>query len=252
MTEFSQGRLERLLERDVRFLEVCESTQKEARLWAEEWAPTGSLVVANAQTEGRGRLGRSWHSEPGKNLAFSMVLRPALRIQDAPLICLAAGVGLAEALNLSIKWPNDILDPEGRKIGGILAEMETSNGRLKHAIVGIGVNVNQTQFPESLPNPGSLALLRGEQDRAVVLERCVLALEKWCSELTTSPAGVLDQWRRRSAHLGKTVRVGDVEGISEGVREDGAMLLRTRSGEIHAILAGDVEMVSQIASAPSS
>ncbi|MEC7242822.1 MAG: biotin--[acetyl-CoA-carboxylase] ligase [Myxococcota bacterium] len=252
MTEFSGPFLQRLLERDVRFHEVCESTQKEARIWADQGALTGSLVVANSQTAGRGRLGRSWHSAPGKNLAFSMVLRPPLRIQDAPLICLAAGVGLAEALNLSIKWPNDILDAEGRKIGGILAEMETHSGRLKHAVLGVGLNVNQTRFPESLPNPGSVAWLRGEQDRAVVLQQCVFAVEKWCSELVSSPGRVLAQWRKRSAHLGKTVRVGDVKGIAEGVREDGALLIRTQAGEVHPILAGDVEMVGQIVSKPSS
>ena len=246
MSDFSGHRLESLLDREVRFFDVCDSTQLEARAWAEEGAPSGSVVVANSQTSGRGRLGRDWHSGVGQNLAFSLVLRPPLKIVDAPLLCLAAGVGLAEALDLCIKWPNDILDHDGRKVAGILAEMETDGGRLKHAVVGIGVNVNQVEFPQHLPNPGSLALLRGGQDRSAVLQSCVFSVEKWSAELSSAPGRVLDRWRKRSAHMGKSVRIGDVHGIAEGVREDGALLVRTTAGESVPILTGDVEMMAQI------
>ena len=252
MNEFSEERLKRLLEREVRFFELCDSTQLEARAWAEQGGASGSLVVADAQSAGRGRLGRSWHSESGLNLAFSLILRPPLRVQDAPLLCLAAGVGLAEALDLQIKWPNDILDGEGRKVAGILSEMETEKGRLKHAVIGIGVNVNQTDFPADLPNPGSLALLSGEQDREVLLQHCVFSVEKWCAELVSAPERVLDRWRQRFAHRGVVVRVGQTEGVAEGVRDDGALLLRTSSGEAVPILAGDVEMVTQNSRASSS
>ena len=245
MSEFSAVRIESLLERDVRFFEDCESTQVEARQWADEGAPPGGLVVADAQHGGRGRLGRSWHSESGKNLAFSLILRPPLRIEEAPLLCLAAGVGVAEALDLAIKWPNDLLDGEGRKVAGILAEMETSHGRLKHAVIGIGVNVNQTDFPPEIPNPGSLSLLRGPQDRALILEKCVFSVEKWCAELVSARDRVLKRWKHRFAHQGAIVRVGETEGVAEGIRDDGALLLRKESGQVVPILAGDVEMVRQ-------
>lgn len=244
--EFGQARLSAMLERPVQFHDTCESTQIEARLWAQRGGPSGSLVVADGQTAGKGRLGRAWHSPHGVNLAFSMILRPQIPVRSAPLICLAAGVGLAEALDLQIKWPNDLLSPTGQKVAGILAEMETSSGSLEHAILGVGVNVNQIDFPSELPNPGSIALLRGHQDRAAVLRDCVQSIEHWCDQLRFSPLPMLEVWRRRSAHLGKAVRVGTVVGTAEDIREDGALLIRTSDGGLSPILAGDVEMVSQI------
>ena len=240
---FEPAVLIRLLDRPVRFFDSCESTQEEARKWAGEGAESGSLVVANTQTAGRGRQGRSWHSKAGENLQFSLILRPALLPPQAPMLCIAAGVGLARALDLRIKWPNDLLDPQGRKVVGILAEMEAQQGYLEHAIIGVGVNVNQVDFPSELPNPGSLALLRGPQDRASLLKQVVEAVESECAELSSGAAGTLQRWRARWAHLGKSVRVGEIEGVATDIRSDGALMLRNSEG-MHAILAGDVEMLS--------
>jgi BirA family biotin operon repressor/biotin-[acetyl-CoA-carboxylase] ligase len=240
---FDLAALTEALDRPLQFFDSCESTQTEARKWAADGALPGSLVVANTQTGGRGRQGRLWHSRPGENLQFSLILRPALLPAQAPMLCIAAGVGLARVLDLRIKWPNDLLDGQGRKVVGILAEMEASRGYLEHAILGIGINVNQVDFPPELPNPGSLALLRGPQDRALLLKEVVEAVESECAELSGGPSGTLQRWRARAAHLGQSVRVGEIQGVAIDIREDGALLLRNSEG-VHAILAGDVEMLS--------
>ena len=234
--------LSEMLERDVAYFDACQSTQVEARALAQNGAPSGTLVVADSQTAGKGRLGRSWHGEPGENLAFSLILRPPLPPQQAPLLCLATAVGLANALDLRIKWPNDLLDQDGRKICGILAEMEAQASYVEYAIIGVGINVNQVGFPEELPNPGSLAMSRGVQDRSSVLRDAVFAIERWCAELSGGGDSVLMAWRKRAAHLGQRVRVGQIEGIARDVRGDGALMIDTADG-IQPILTGDVEML---------
>jgi BirA family biotin operon repressor/biotin-[acetyl-CoA-carboxylase] ligase len=108
-------------------------------------------------------------------------------------------------------------------------------------VLGIGINVNQTEFPDELPNPGSVALLRGPQDRAELLGRVIQAIESRCAEVG-APGAMLEAWRRRSVTLGKQVRVGEIEGWATDLRDDGALMLSTESGP-RAILAGDVEMV---------
>jgi BirA family biotin operon repressor/biotin-[acetyl-CoA-carboxylase] ligase len=149
---------------------------------------------------------------------------------------------LAQVLDLQIKWPNDLIDQNGRKVAGILAELEASQGFVQWAIIGVGINVNQVEFPAEIPNPGSLAQLRGPQDRSEILRDSVFAIERWCAELSSGADSMLEAWRRRSAHLGKRVRVGEIEGVARDVREDGALLVETLAGVV-PILAGDVEMM---------
>lgn len=245
LSAFDAVTLSTALDREVVFFETCESTQLEASKLAQSGAPAGTLVLANSQSAGRGRLGRSWQAAKGKNLLFSLVLRPPIRPERAPLLCLATAVALANVLDLRIKWPNDLLDAEGRKHCGILAQMEAKNGFLSHAILGVGINVNQMEFPPELPNPGSLAMLRGSQDRVAVLKETVFGIEKWCAELSGDGKSVLQAWRARAAHLGQRVRVGEVEGIAKGLRDDGALLIETVAG-IVPVLAGDVELMGSV------
>ncbi len=228
--------------RPVHFHPICGSTNRIAAELAAGGAPGGSLVVAEAQSGGRGRLGRSWASPPGLNIYLSLVLRPRLPAARAPLICLAAAVGAADALpELTIKWPNDLLIGE-RKVGGILAEVALSGDRLDHAVLGLGLNVNQRDFP-GLPGAGSLALARGaDQDRTALLAALVPAIEARVAQLERAPAIALESWRLRSATLGRRVRVAGIEGRAEALRDDGALLLRTERG-LEPVLAGDVEMV---------
>ncbi|MAY80403.1 MAG: biotin--[acetyl-CoA-carboxylase] ligase [Deltaproteobacteria bacterium] len=222
--------------RQIQFFEVCGSTNVEARKLAESSSsPEGLLVVANQQDAGRGRLGRAWNTEAGHNLLFSVVLKPQVVPQLAPVCVLAWAAAMAEVLDCQVKWPNDLVTPEGHKIGGILAELASEAEQVRFVVLGVGINVNQTSFPD-LPQATSLSILRGQPlDRAELLGRLVAAIES----VPTQGAPSLGLWRSRSHTLGRTVRVGDVEGLASDVRDDGALLVGG-----HAVLAGDVEMVA--------
>lgn len=199
---------------------VVDSTQRVARELAEAGAPHGAVVVAEEQTAGRGRLGRRWEAPSGQNLLFTVVLRPLCPIREAPLLTLGAAAGLAEALELRVKWPNDVVTPDGKKVAGLLAEMETRGDAVRYVILGVGLNVNQVDFPPELPNATSLAVLRGPQDRDAVLEGAVAALLAWCQH----PAR-LELWRRRAHTLGRRVRIGEIEGVATHLRDDGALIV---------------------------
>ncbi|MFZ5475704.1 MAG: biotin--[acetyl-CoA-carboxylase] ligase [Myxococcota bacterium] len=210
---------------------TVDSTQSVARGLADQGAPHGTVVLAEAQTAGRGRLDRRWTSEPGKNLTFSVVLRPTCPVREAPLLTLGAAAGLAVALDVRVKWPNDLVDRDGRKLAGLLADMETAQDRVRYVILGVGLNVNQTAFPD-LPNATSLATMFGEQDREDVLDRAVSAILAWSEH-----PGRLELWRERAHTLGKRVRIGDVEGVATHLRDDGALIVggvAVTTGEVGA------------------
>lgn len=142
---------------------------------------------------------------------------------------------MAEALDVCVKWPNDLVTSQHRKLAGILAELELeASGRVRHIVLGVGVNVNQTVFP-GLPDATSLATERGApQDRSALLVALVRAIE---SAPVGGPAG-LDLWRARSATLGRRVYVDGVEGVAEDIRDDGALIVGGR-----AVLTGDVALL---------
>jgi BirA family biotin operon repressor/biotin-[acetyl-CoA-carboxylase] ligase len=192
-------------------LETVTSTQEAAYD-----LPLGSVVVADSQTAGRGRLGRRWQSPPGAGLAASFVVAPN------PLASLAAGVAAAEACGPSVrlKWPNDLL-LEGRKLGGILVE-----GRPGRMLIGIGVNL-------SWAPPGGAYL---EAGRDSLLERLRVGLDRW---LAAEPEAVGSRWRELSDTLARRVRVelaGETfDGIAEDIDDDGALIVSGRR-----VTAGDV------------
>ncbi|MBN1336200.1 MAG: biotin--[acetyl-CoA-carboxylase] ligase [Deltaproteobacteria bacterium] len=230
------------LGRPVHWTATTGSTNDDARRLAEAGAPSGTLVVADAQAAGRGRLGRAWYSPPGQNLYLSLVLRPGTRPEDTPLLCLAAGLGVAEALDLRVKWPNDVVDSSDRKVAGLLAEAEIQGLSVRYVVVGVGINVNQPSFPPEIPTAASLAMIRGSAlDRWEILARVVPAMEARLTQVEDRRETVLAQWRQRSATLGRRVRAGGREGLALGLREDGALLLGLDGGAVEAILAGDVE-----------
>ena len=219
-------------QRPVTFLEQTDSTNAVARRQIRD-GDRRALVVADFQTAGRGRRGRSWTSRPGENLLFSLVLTPAVPPQHAPRCVLIWAAAMAEVLGVQLKWPNDLVDTEGRKIGGILAELDAVGDEVRAVILGVGLNVNQEHF-EGLPLATSLRRLRGAPvDRAALLAELVEAIEG-----ADVVSGDLSGWRAVSRTLGRRVRINDIEGIAEDVREDGALLV---GGQ--AVLAGDVEMV---------
>ena len=234
-----------LLKPKVLRFESLPSTNTELARMASEGAAEGVAILADEQTAGRGRLQRAWSSPKGAGLYFSILLRPAIPVDQWPLItfmaALAVGDALQEAAGLrtDIKWPNDILSGE-RKICGILAEaIETPAGRA--VIVGIGINLTPGAFPEAT----SVAEAAGiKPDREAILAALLSALTRWYS-LLGEREKIVAAWSSRSSYAnGKVVQVknGDEtwQGTTCGVEPDGALRLRTGSGEVKLIRAGDV------------
>ncbi|MBK6848214.1 MAG: biotin--[acetyl-CoA-carboxylase] ligase [Proteobacteria bacterium] len=219
---------------------------------AQQGAPAGTVVVAEAQSQGRGRRGRSWQAAPGQNLTFSLLLRPGWRPPRLPPLSLAVGVGLAQALAPwlpcapQLKWPNDLL-VGGRKLAGVLVELAADAQEVRHAVVGIGINVNQLDFPDELS--ATATSLRREHGapigRATVLAAALAALEAPLEAALRDQLGpVLQQWTALAAGLGQSVVVttpqGAVAGVVSGIDADGALRVRDAEGRERRLLAGDV------------
>ncbi|MEE2751687.1 MAG: biotin--[acetyl-CoA-carboxylase] ligase [Myxococcota bacterium] len=236
---FGREAIAQALRREVVFFDAIASTNSEAMRLGNLGAGHGTLVVADAQVGGKGRLGRSWQSPAGLNLYFSLVMRPEVGLDRVALLGLACAVGIAEATDLQIKWPNDLLDRNRRKVAGILSELECEGGAVGHVVLGVGLNVNQVEFPEDLPNAASLCGTQGSLDRVRVLSDVVGSIEQWCHHVEDDPGRVLEQWRVRWADRGREMRVGERVGKAVDVREDGALLLQTQEG-IEPVLSGDV------------
>ena len=226
----------------VRWVASTPSTQDVARAWAAEGARHGAVVLAGRQEAGRGRLGRSWVGAEG-NLAMTVVLRPAQLGWPSSrlgLLNLAAAVAVAQAApGLGIKWPNDLLLPDGRKVAGLLAEAEFGGGRAKVVLVGVGVNVASAPWPGS----GCLADLGGAWDPRVLAAQIA---SRMLEQLALGPDAVIEAWTRRNITLGRRVRVGQVEGFAEQLAADGALGLRLDDGERYWVHAGDVALVGRL------
>ncbi len=234
------------------------STNDVAREMAAQGAPEGTVVTADYQTAGRGRLGRRWLAPPGTSLLCSVLFRPAsdagplAPVTDLTMICALAAADAVEAtadLPVSLKWPNDLVVVRGeswRKLGGLLAETGLSGDRLDFVIVGVGVNVNVPPevLPDLAPDATSILAETGRMtDREVLLDRFLKGVkgryERW--QTGERPWA---EWAARLATLGRPVRVvtgeGEQHGVAEAVDEDGALLLRTPDGNLHRIRTGDV------------
>ena len=246
-----------ILKPKVLRFESLPSTNTELARLASEGGPEGVSVVAEEQTAGRGRLQRAWSSPRGAGLYFSILLRPKIPQNYWPLITLMAAIAVGDALRAAadvetdIKWPNDLLSGE-RKVCGILAEaIDTPAGRA--VILGIGINLTQNAFPPELANVAtSVAEASGRAvDREQILTALLEALCRWYP-LLENPARIVDTWSNRSSYaIGKLVQVSngdDVwQGTTCGVEPDGALRLRTSSGEIKLVRAGDVYSVRSFA-----
>lgn len=224
--------------------EALDSTNRLARELAEQGAPHGQAVIALKQTAGRGRLGRSWLSDEHGSLCLSVVLRPTLRLARLPSVVLAAGVALAETCGAPtrLKWPNDLVGPDRRKVAGVLAEAEAPGGRVDSLILGLGVNLSSA--PLGLPATHLAALTGEAPDRAVLAATLTESLLRWSDIAASDPAEVLRAWLSYDLTLGRRVRVGAVEGVAVALGPDGSLELREDSGRTHRIHAGDVEMIA--------
>ena len=213
----------------------------------------GAVVVAEEQTAGRGRAGRSWASERGAGIYVTLLLRPRLAPVQAPLLTMMAGISARAAveavtgLYVDLKWPNDLMIG-GRKVGGILTEMHAEPALMKFVIVGIGLNVNQEKFPAELS--GTATSLRAESgrthSRVEVLVRLLREFESdYGRFVREGPAAVVNKFQEVSSYaLGKKVRVVTAAetftGVTAGLTAEGLLRVERSGGEIFTVIAGDV------------
>ncbi len=244
--------------RDIIYFTQTDSTNVRAKLLANEGAPEGTVVVAEEQTKGRGRRGRSWFSPPGKGIYSSIILRPSISPQEAPKLTLMASVAVAESLlaltslNVNIKWPNDILI-SGRKIAGILTEISTEMDSIDYVVIGVGINVNTPR--ESLPPDikdiaTSVLMETGKPFLRISLMRAYLERLEIHYETfrTRGFEPVMNRWKHLADIIGRRVmvdlidrtRIGDVVDVDK----DGFLIIREQGGALERIISGDVTMLN--------
>lgn len=246
----TDGLKTRFIGRRLLFYPSVASTMEIARQAARNGALEGTVIIADEQTAGRGRLERTWLTPQG-NIALSVILRPGL--SSLPFLIMLASLAVAHAikgvtgLEPEIKWPNDILI-KGKKVSGILIENDVVGNRVDYTIIGIGIDVNLrvADFPEIRDIATSLAEELGEEVSRLKLIRYLL-VEVENLYLAVSAGGSLyEEWRDNLVTLGKQVRVNGedaaYEGIAEAVSEDGSLLLREPNGSLRKIVAGDVTL----------
>ena len=243
----------RFIGRRVVYRPSVSSTMDVARQEAEAGAAEGTVVVAEEQTQGRGRLGRQWLSPPGANIYLSLVLRP--RPGEAKALAMITPLALCRAieevtgLGCAIKWPNDTL-VGGRKVSGMLVEVESSGDQIEYALVGVGVNVNfdPSPYEEIRRTATSLSL---ELGRDVSREELLAVFLDHFEELYLSERdgrATYPAWKERLDTLGQRVQVRFPDRLEEGLAEDadadGRLLLRRADGSLLPVAAGDVTLSS--------
>jgi BirA family biotin operon repressor/biotin-[acetyl-CoA-carboxylase] ligase len=231
------------------------STNDLAKDLARRGYPEGMVLVAETQSAGRGRLGRVWESPPGTGIYLSLLLRPPLPPTELPKLTLTAAVAVVEALKevtaleIGIKWPNDIIFG-GKKLGGILTEMETESDQISHVILGVGLNINTLAFPDHLAELAtSLGNTGRTYSRLAIVKAFLAAMDRWYGTFLDQGFGeILAAWRREAVTLGKPVRVRlgarEVSGLAIDVAPDGALLVEKPGGEVEKIISGEIEQAS--------
>lgn len=246
--------------RKLHFFETTGSTNSDAKRFAEEGEPHGTTVVADRQTAGRGRRGRSWESPAGTSIYFTIVVRPKFAPDQASMVTLVMALSVAEAvqeitgLDVGIKWPNDIV-VNGKKVVGILTEMSMTPemNEIQFLVAGVGVNVNQAgpeEFPEELRGMAtSLKIEAGRQlDRAALLERILARFETDYEkfEQTLDLSALKARYEARLAGRDAGVRVldpaGEYNGISRGITDTGELIVEREDKEKVLVYAGEVSV----------
>ncbi|MFH1169718.1 MAG: biotin--[acetyl-CoA-carboxylase] ligase [Chloroflexota bacterium] len=249
-SSISAGLGTELIGRKVIYRSRVASTMDEARREARQGAAAGTVIVADEQTAGRGRIKRLWLT-PGGNIALSVILYP--EITSLPYLIMMASLAVSYSIEAvtglaaQIKWPNDVLI-NGKKVCGILVESDVRRGGVAYAIIGIGVNVAllPSDYPEIETTATSLAAeTGGEVSRLAVIRRLLVEMDRLYQSLPGGGA-VYEQWRQRLVTLGRRVRVVSgsevLEGIAESVAAEGSLLLRRADGSTTMIVAGDVTL----------
>ena len=240
----------------IHYFDEVATTQRVAAEMADEGAAQGTVVIAERQSAGRGRMGRSWHSPSGVNLYMTIILRPSIPLGQVPRLSLVAGVVAAEALEtvapgiVALKWPNDVL-LRGRKAGGIIAEAVTDvRQQLACVLVGIGININlrAADIPVELRDKAtSMLIATGHPcDRIAIADSLFNLLDsRYMESLTRGFDSIRPAWESYSALTGKRVVIVNSErresGVVKGIDADGALLLDI-GGRVERIVAGEVSV----------
>jgi BirA family biotin operon repressor/biotin-[acetyl-CoA-carboxylase] ligase len=236
------------------------STNEKAFSLGIDGAPEGTAIIADCQTGGKGRLGRSWHSPAGTNIYTSVILRPQMESAGASRIPLMVGVAVAEVLDkyahakISLKWPNDVLLND-KKVCGILSTAKITNGIIDFVVLGIGINVNMydSQFPEEIHDIATSLLL--DTGREISREELIISLyenlEKWYKQLAQKGfGGIREKWLSRTKMIGQTVQVvfkdEIVAGKAIGIDEDGSLILVDKENKEIIVSAGDATIIKQV------
>ena len=237
------------------FYEEIDSTNEEAKRLSRKGAGHGTLVWARRQTAGKGRRGRSWASPADENIYMSLLLKPDFEPDKASMITLAAAMAVGDGIKKScgletaVKWPNDIV-AEGKKLCGILTELEVENGKIFHLVVGIGINVFQTVFPEELKEKA--ISIKGAGGKTVPPEEIVHSVmeafegyyESLCKE--GDLRGFLPRYNARLANRGRLVTVldpkGNFRGQALGIDSYGRLLVKAEDGSIRKVFSGEVSV----------
>ncbi|MEE0775470.1 MAG: biotin--[acetyl-CoA-carboxylase] ligase [Bacillota bacterium] len=245
----------RWLGRNYIYREEVSSTNDVMKQLADEKAPMGTVVLAETQTAGRGRRGRPWESPQGKGLWFSLLLRPSLSPKEASALTLVTAVGLCRGLDyypglgVAIKWPNDILC-DGKKLCGILSEMNAEPEKLHYAIIGVGLNLQSEYLSETVAPiaVGIEEILQEDVERGLLLCRLLQGLESAYDEFFKNGFDLLRQeWEERSMVVGKNVQVvtvnGDLDGVALGLSNEGFLRVKLESGKVAHVISGDVHIM---------
>lgn len=235
--------------------DVLGSTNLQAKLDAENGAGQGALVVADMQTAGRGRRGKSWSSPPGTNLYFTLILRPKLPPDKASMMTPVMGLAVTEGIRRTcglealIKWPNDVV-VNGRKVCGMLAEMSIERDFIHYVVIGVGINVGLQEFPEEIANmAASLQEECGrEVPRAELLANVMRVFEEYYENFMErgNLSGLMEQYNSLLVNKDREVRVldpkGEFQGIARGVNELGELLVQRQDGSLTEVYAGEVSV----------
>ncbi|WP_338451817.1 biotin--[acetyl-CoA-carboxylase] ligase [Niallia oryzisoli] len=254
--EVRLGLMTKRLGQNIHYEESVDSTQKIALQLSLDGAPEGTVVIAEEQTRGRGRMARAWFSPKYTGVWMSVILRPNLLPQKAPQLTLVTAVAVVQAIEEltsikpEIKWPNDILI-NGKKITGILTELQAESDRINSVIIGIGMNVNQEleAYPEELLTIAtSLRIESGNRLNRAELIRLVLAKLEHLYDLYLQegfqPIKLL--WESYAVSIGKMITArmvqGDLYGKALGITGDGVLMLEDEAGKVHFVYSADIEL----------
>ena len=240
--------------RNFVIIEELDSTNAFLLDKTKQFNENGTVVFAESQTQGRGRKERVWQSAPGLNLTFSILLNKKGNIPES-LSLLNLGVSLAVANSLEnlynvkthLKWPNDVLIND-KKIVGILSESVSQGSKIERVVIGIGINANQTYFPDDFGIPPTSLKIETDQtiDRERLLAETLVNIEDIIKRINESPATVVQDWRSKCKMIGDNIMITDGEntksGIFDDIDEEGFLLLKSRSGRIEKIHYGDASL----------